>query len=178
LAQRLTSPTMSTLRLCRFSTLRKSVPADTARCARTHSVHVIGRLGSWPAAVPPRCRTLLTAAACPCQLQFLSAERLLRVRLYRVWLLLIKPRRWSSGIAKASDLLARRSRCPGRRKTSDEMGDLIRRTSRANPLWARLAFHGELPKPGIEVSPTTVGRRLPRPPEDPSPARRSFLRTA
>jgi hypothetical protein len=63
----------------------------------------------------------------------------------------------------------RRSRSPGRPKTSDEIRDLIRRMSLANPLWGAPRIHGELLKLGIEVSQATVGRHLPRRPKAPSP---------
>jgi putative transposase len=69
-----------------------------------------------------------------------------------------------------------RSRCPGRPKTSAEIRALIRRMSRANPLWGAPRIHGELLKLDIEVSEATVGRHLPRCRNAPSPTGRSFLR--
>jgi hypothetical protein len=44
-----------------------------------------------------------------------------------------------------------RSRCPGGPKTSDEVRDLIRRMSLANPLRGAPRIHDELLKVGIEV---------------------------
>ena len=54
--------------------------------------------------------------------------------------------------------------------------DLIRRMSRANPLWGAPRIHGELLKLGIKISQATVGRWMPWRPKVPSPTWRSFLR--
>jgi putative transposase len=53
---------------------------------------------------------------------------------------------------------------------------LIRRMSRANPLWGAPRIHGELLKLGIKISQATVGRWMPWRPKVPSPTWRSFLR--
>jgi hypothetical protein len=53
---------------------------------------------------------------------------------------------------------------------------LIRRMSRANPLWGAPRIHGELLKLGIKISQATVGRWMPWRPRVPSPTWRSFLR--
>jgi hypothetical protein len=45
---------------------------------------------------------------------------------------------------------------PARRQTETEIGDLIRRMSRANPLWGAPRIHGELLKLGIEISQARV----------------------
>jgi putative transposase len=58
---------------------------------------------------------------------------------------------------------------------NNEIRDLIRRMSLANPLWGAPRIHGELLKLGIEVSQATVGRYLPWRPKVPSPTWRSFL---
>ncbi len=58
---------------------------------------------------------------------------------------------------------------------SREIRDLIRKMSRANPLWGAPRIHGELLKLGIEVSQATVGRYMPWRPKVPSPTWRSFL---
>jgi hypothetical protein len=71
-------------------------------------------------------------------------------------------RRWSNGIAGLRINWRWRSRCPGRPKTSAEIRALIRRMSRANPLWSAPRIHGELLKLGVEVSQATDGRHLPR----------------
>jgi hypothetical protein len=68
-----------------------------------------------------------------------------------------------------------RSRHPGRPKIDTEIRDLIRRMSKANPLWGAHRIHGELLKLGIEVSQATVGRWMPWRPKVPSPTWRSFL---
>ena len=54
--------------------------------------------------------------------------------------------------------------------------DLIRRMSKANPLWGAPRIHGELLKLGINISQATVGRWMPWRPKVPSPTWRSFLR--
>src|SRR5262245_7329348 len=50
-----------------------------------------------------------------------------------------------------------RSRGPGRPRISTEIRDLIRRMSRANPLWGAPRIHGELLKLGMKISQATVG---------------------
>jgi hypothetical protein len=86
------------------------------------------------------------------------------VCLYRVWprvldaLILAKPATVVKWHRKGFRIYWRhRSRCPGRPKTTDEIRALIRRMSRANPLWGAPRIHGELLKLGIEVSQATVG---------------------
>ena len=68
-----------------------------------------------------------------------------------------------------------RSGRPGRPKMSTEIRDLIRRMTKANPLWGAPRIHGELLKLGIKISQATVGRYMPWRPQVPSPAWRSFL---
>src|SRR6266478_5048018 len=70
----------------------------------------------------------------------------------------------------------RRSRRPGRPKIGTEIRALIRRMSRANPLWGAPRIHGELLKLGIKISQATVGRWMPWRPDLPSPTWRTFLR--
>jgi putative transposase len=119
----------------------------------------------------------------PGSLRLYSADRLLWVCLYRVWpgvldgLVLAEPATVVKWHRKGFRIYWRwRSRCPGRPKTSAEIRALIRRMSRANPLWGAPRIHGELLKLGIEVSQATVGRHLPRRSNTPSPTWRSFLR--
>src|SRR6266700_1423764 len=69
-----------------------------------------------------------------------------------------------------------RSRRPGRPKIGTEIRALIRRMSKANPLWGAPRIHGELLKLGIKISQATVGRWMPWRPKVPSPTWRSFLR--
>jgi transposase InsO family protein len=69
-----------------------------------------------------------------------------------------------------------RSRRPGRPKIGADIRALIRRMSKANPLWGAPRIHGELLKLGIKISQATVGRWMPWRPKVPSPTWRSFLR--
>jgi len=52
----------------------------------------------------------------------------------------------------------------GRPKVPEELRDLIREMSRANPLWGAPRVHGELLKLGIEVSQSTVATYMVRSP--------------
>jgi putative transposase len=98
-----------------------------------------------------------------------SLDRLLWVWLYRIWpqvidaMVLVKPATVVQWHRKGFRLFWRwRSRRPGRPKIRTEIRDLIRRMSKANPLWGAPRIHGELLKLGIKVSQATVGRRIPR----------------
>ena len=91
-------------------------------------------------------------------------------------MVLVKPATVVQWHRKGFRLYWRRRSCQlGRRRVSREIRDLIRRMSRANPLWGAPRIHGELLKLGIEVSQATVGRYLPWRPKVPSPTWRSFL---
>ena len=68
-----------------------------------------------------------------------------------------------------------RSRCSGRPSIKRETRDLIRQVGRANPLWGAPRIHGELLKPGIEISQATVAKYMIRRPGSPSPTWRGFL---
>src|SRR5207302_10801016 len=63
----------------------------------------------------------------------------------------------------------------GRPMISTELRDLIRRMSRANPLWGAPRIHGELLKLGVTVSQATVSQYMLRPRRPPSQAWRVFL---
>src|SRR3989441_2997858 len=63
----------------------------------------------------------------------------------------------------------------GRPLISTEVRDLIRRMSRANPLWAAPRIHGELLKLGLTVSQATVSKYMLRPRRPPSQVWRTFL---
>ncbi|MFQ5671278.1 MAG: helix-turn-helix domain-containing protein [Acidobacteriota bacterium] len=63
----------------------------------------------------------------------------------------------------------------GRPAVPPEVRDLIRRMSRANPLWGAPRIHGELLKLGIDVSQPTVAKYMVRLPKPPSPTWRAFL---
>ena len=114
--------------------------------------------------------------------QLSSLDRLLWVWLYQIWpqvidtMVLVKPATLVEWHRKGFRLYWHwRSRRPGRPKTGTEIRDLIRRMSRANPLWGAPRIHGELLKLGIKVSQATVGRWMPWRPKVPSPTWRSFL---
>ena len=114
--------------------------------------------------------------------QLSSLDRLLWVWLYQIWpqvidtMVLVKPATLVEWHRKGFRLYWHwRSRRPGRPKTGTEIRDLIRRMSRANPLWGAPRIHGELLKLGIKVSQATVGRWMPWRPKIPSPTWRSFL---
>src|SRR2546426_4565545 len=64
----------------------------------------------------------------------------------------------------------------GRPTIRTELRDLIRRISRANPLWGAPRIHGELLKLGLTVSQATVSKFMVRPRRPPSQAWRAFLR--
>jgi putative transposase len=115
--------------------------------------------------------------------QLSSLDRLLWVWLYRIWpqvidaMILVKPATVVQWHRKGFRLHWRwRSRHPGRPKIGAEIRALIRRMSRANPLWGAPRIHGELLKLGIKISQATVGRWMPWRPRVPSPTWRSFLR--
>ena len=64
----------------------------------------------------------------------------------------------------------------GRRGVSKEVRDLIRRMSRANPLWGAPRIHGELLKLGIKLSQATVSKYMVRHRKPPSQSWRAFLK--
>jgi putative transposase len=69
-----------------------------------------------------------------------------------------------------------KSRYKGGRPAIDpEVRDLIRKMSRANPLWGAPRIHGELLKLSINLSQTTVAKYMIRHPRPPSPSWRAFL---
>jgi transposase InsO family protein len=63
----------------------------------------------------------------------------------------------------------------GRPAIDPEVRDLIRKMSRANPLWGAPRIHGELLKLGIDLSQTTVAKYMTRHSKPPSPSWRAFL---
>ncbi len=60
----------------------------------------------------------------------------------------------------------------GRSSTTAEIRALIRRMAAENPSWGALHVHGEIQKPGLEVSERTVSRCMPRRPVDPAARQR------
>jgi transposase InsO family protein len=120
---------------------------------------------------------------CPGRPQLSSLDRLLWVLLYRIWpqvidaMVLVKPATVVEWHRRGFRLYWRwRSRRLGRPRIRPEILDLIRRMSRANPLWGAPRIHGELLKLGIKVNQATVGRWMPWRPKVPSPTWRTFLR--
>jgi putative transposase len=82
--------------------------------------------------------------------QLSSLDRLLWVLLYRIWpqvidaMVLVKPKTVVEWQRKGFRFYWRwRSHRPGRPRMSREIRDLIRRMSRANPLWGAPRIHGE-----------------------------------
>src|SRR5256885_4999220 len=69
-----------------------------------------------------------------------------------------------------------KSRPRGRPRIRAELHDLIRRMSRANPLWGAPRIHGELLKLGLTISQATVSKYMIRPRRPPSQAWRTFLK--
>jgi len=63
----------------------------------------------------------------------------------------------------------------GRPTVSPEVRDLIRTMSRANPLWGAPRIHGELPKLGIDLGETSVGKYMVRHRKPPTQTWRTFL---
>jgi putative transposase len=68
-----------------------------------------------------------------------------------------------------------KSRKPGRPKVPQEIRDLIRQMSRANPLWGAPRIHGELLKLGIGISQAAVSKYMVRRRKPPSQTWRTFL---
>src|SRR5438034_5299438 len=69
-----------------------------------------------------------------------------------------------------------KSRPRGRPRIRAELHDLIRRMSRANPLWGAPRIHGELLKLGLTISQATVSKYMIGPRRPPSQAWRTFLK--
>src|SRR6266540_4730567 len=64
----------------------------------------------------------------------------------------------------------------GRPKTPEDIRQLIRDMSVANPLWGAPRIHGELVKLGIDVGQTTVAKYMVRRSQPPSQGWKTFLR--
>ncbi len=64
---------------------------------------------------------------------------------------------------------------PGRRRIDLELGELVRRISRANPTWGSPRIVGELGKVGIVVAKSTVEKYRVRTFGSPSPTWKAFL---
>src|SRR5262249_22302324 len=95
----------------------------------------------------------------PGRRQLSSLDPLLWVWLYRIWpqiidaMVLVKPATVVQWHRKGVRFYRRwRSRRPGRPTIGTEIGALIRRMSKDNPLWGAPRIHGELLKLGIHPS--------------------------
>jgi putative transposase len=64
---------------------------------------------------------------------------------------------------------------PGRPPVPKDVRELIRKVSRDNPLWGAPRIHGELPKLGIDIGETSVGKYIVRKRKPPSQNWRTFL---
>src|SRR6202030_4192540 len=111
-----------------------------------------------------------------------TVDRLIWVWLYRVWprclsvIVLVKPATVVQWHRHGFRLYWRWRSKSGRPSVEREVRELIRKMSKANPLWGAPRIHGELLKLGIKISQATVGRWMPWRPKVPSPTWRSFLR--
>ena len=129
------------------------------------------------------------------QLEVLQRTRAARVRLTRldriIWLLLyrlwsrcldavviVKPERviaWHHKGFRALWVWKSRPRRRGRPPVPGEVGTLIRRITRENPLGGAPRVDGELLKLGIEISQATVSKYMIRHPKPPSQTWRTFV---
>ena len=116
--------------------------------------------------------------------QLTATDRLFWVVLSRLWknwrssLQVVRPEtvvRWHrQGFRRYWAWKSRHRR--GRPAIGTEVRDLIRRMSRANPLWGAPRIHGEQLKLGLTVSQATVSKYMVRPRRPPSQAWRTFLK--
>src|SRR5229473_1910439 len=118
------------------------------------------------------------------RLELSAADRTLWVWLSRFWpgwrsaLLIVKPETVIAWHRKGFRLYwTWKSRVPNRRPAvPQEIRDLIRRMSLANPRWGAPRIHGELLKLGIEVSQGTVAKYIVRLRRPPSQTWKTFLK--
>jgi hypothetical protein len=120
----------------------------------------------------------------PKRLAFGNIDRLVFAGLYRVApgvldaLKILKPQtviRWHRAGFRVYWRWKSRPR-GGRPKTPQDIRQLIRDMSIANPLWGAPRIHGELLKLGIDVGQTTVARYMARRRQPPSQGWKTFLR--
>ena len=111
-------------------------------------------------------------------------DRVFWVLLSRIWsgwrgsLSLVKPEtviRWHRKGFRLYWTWKSRRTAQGRTTVSPEVRKLIRKMSRANPLWGAPRVHGELQKLGIEISQTAVSKYMVRHRKPPSQSWRTFL---
>ncbi len=113
-----------------------------------------------------------------------SADRLLWTWLCEVWidwrssLVIVKPQTVIAWHREGFQLFwtwrVRRGQ-PGRPPVPKDVRELIRKMSRDNPLWGAPRIHGELPKLGIDIGETSVGKYIVRKRKPPSQNWRTFL---
>src|SRR5258708_15580589 len=117
------------------------------------------------------------------RLRLQTSDRLLWVWLSQLWsgwrsaLLMVKPETviaWHRRGFRLYWTWKSRARV-GRPGMSEDVRDLIRRMSLANPLWGAPRIHGELIKLGIDLSQATVAKYMVRHPKPPSQNWRTFL---
>jgi hypothetical protein len=113
-----------------------------------------------------------------------AADRILWAWLSRAWsgwreaLVIVQPRTVISWQRKRfREYWTRLSRQAqrGRPSIAQEIRDLVRKISAANPTWGSPRIMGELRKLGIEVAKSTVEKYRVRPSKPPSPSWRTFL---
>src|SRR5882762_367063 len=117
------------------------------------------------------------------RLRLSRADRVLWVWLSRLWndwrsaLLIVKPETVIAWHCKGFQLYWNwKSRhLEGRPSVSNEVRNLIRKMSLANPRWGAPRIHGELLKLGIQVAQATVTKYIVRQQKPPSQTWRSFL---
>ena len=118
------------------------------------------------------------------RLRLRRSDRLFWVLLSRLWsgwrdgVSIVQPAtviRWQRSGFKIFWTWKSRRNGPGRPAVAPEVRALIRRMSRANPLWGAPRIHGELQKLGIEISQATVSKYVVRHRKPPSQTWRTFL---
>jgi transposase InsO family protein len=111
-------------------------------------------------------------------------DRLLWVLLSRIWkdwassLILVKPDtvvRWHRKGFRLYWARKSRQKRKGRPAITPEIRELVRKMSRANPLWGAPRVHGELLKLGFEISQATVSKYMLRRRDLPSQTWKTFL---
>jgi len=114
-----------------------------------------------------------------------NRDRVLWITLARLWddwresLAIVQPEtviRWHKRGFRLYWKWKSRPRWMARRRVPREVRDVIRRMSRANPLWGAPRIHGELLKLGIKLSQATVSKYMVRHRKPPSQSWRAFLK--
>jgi putative transposase len=118
----------------------------------------------------------------PGRVRLFAIDRLVWVWLYQVrprcldFMVLVKPATVVQWHRQGFRLYWRWRSRSGRPSINQEIRDLVRQMSMANPLWGAPRIHGELLKLGVEISQATVAKYMIRRPGSPSSTWRSFLR--